>query len=113
MHRDAAVDALNDFRQHRRDSQDAQAGEVCRLFKQLKRTDSRISSKVGNCHMSVSQRPFDITSRAITQAQPENLGRKAEHHTYITEIRVFGNDDVVVRPSILPDSSIVGCSETN
>ena len=49
-----------------------------------------------NRSIPVSQLSFDIAGGTIAQTQPDNFGRKPTQHTYIAEVGVFRDDDVVV-----------------
>jgi len=58
-----------------------------------------------------SQQKLNLRARAVTGAQPNHLGRRAEKNTSLLEIRVLGNDRQAIFPRELPYRGIVGSAQ--
>jgi hypothetical protein len=63
--------------------------------------------------MARSQKRSDRAGRTITDSQPNELGRRAEHNGPLIEIRILGENRefVLLRPA--PDDAIFGFLEAD
>jgi hypothetical protein len=74
----------------------------------LKYASSLVMNKVDDCRMVTTKGILYITGRAIAQADPDHLGRKATENAHIAEIGILGDNGVVIRLGMQLDRDIRG-----
>ena len=96
----------------------AQTGVACtkllgRLSFEHKHALSLARDELANDLMARPQARCDQARRTITDSQPNELGRGAEHDRPLIEVRILGEDgeSVLLRPG--PDDAIIGFLEAD